>query len=72
MRTFLVVPSRTWRRIDGCGLLRTISRGVRSILGMKSPECLERESEHPSSQSPDLTVVAHGEQWWLIRSDTRL
>jgi hypothetical protein len=43
IRTFLVVPSGTWRRIDGCGLLKTISSGVRSILGVKSPECLERE-----------------------------
>ncbi len=32
IRIFLVVPSGTWRRIDGCGLLKTISNGVRSIL----------------------------------------
>ncbi len=43
IRTFLVVPSGTWRRIDGCGLLKTISSGVSSILEMKSPECLETE-----------------------------
>jgi hypothetical protein len=36
MRIFLVVPSGTWRRIDGCGLLKTISNGVRSILGIQT------------------------------------
>ncbi len=40
--TFRVVASEIWRSIDGWGLLKTISRRVRTTAGMYSPEWWER------------------------------
>jgi hypothetical protein len=67
IRTFLVVPSGTWRRIEGCGLLKMISNEVSSILGMKSPECLKTASV---STRPARAQIFHsrrgGAPWFLF------